>query len=248
MGRPQTIFVGDKFLIKGQPAVVMEYISHKRIRIQFEDGYETWSRSFRILSGDVQNPLRRTVHGVGYVGVGNHRAGAQTRVYNVWHNMIQRCYSPQAKVTNPTYVDCKVTDEWHNFQNFADWYKHVFTEGKEFWELDKDIISRGNRVYGPDYCVPLPSEVNTLLLSSPRRRGKCCVGVGWHTRDKVYQANCNVDNKAVFLGYYDTEEAAFLAYKNFKEAHIKVVANKWRDKIDPRAYAALMNYTVEITD
>ena len=46
----------------------------------------------------------------------------------------------------------------------------------------------------------------------------------------------------------DCAEEAFLAYKQAKELHIKEVANKWKDQIDPRVYEALMNYTVEITD
>ena len=33
-----------------------------------------------------------------------------------------------------------------------------------------------------------------------------------------------------------------------KERYIKVVANKWKDQIDIRAYEALMKYEVEITD
>ena len=33
-----------------------------------------------------------------------------------------------------------------------------------------------------------------------------------------------------------------------KELRIKEVANKWKDQIDPRAYEALINYQVEITD
>ena len=41
---------------------------------------------------------------------------------------------------------------------------------------------------------------------------------------------------------------AFHAYKAVKEQHAKVLANKWKDKIEPRAYDALMNYQVEITD
>ena len=30
--------------------------------------------------------------------------------------------------------------------------------------------------------------------------------------------------------------------------HIKDIAEKWKSEIDERAYNALMNYTVEITD
>ena len=50
------------------------------------------------------------------------------------------------------------------------------------------------------------------------------------------------------LGYYKTEIEAFNAYKQAKEAFIKEQANKWKGKIDDRAYEALMNYEVEITD
>ena len=50
------------------------------------------------------------------------------------------------------------------------------------------------------------------------------------------------------LGVYNTPGEAFLAYKQAKEAYIKEVANKWKDQIDPRAYNALINYQVEITD
>ena len=50
------------------------------------------------------------------------------------------------------------------------------------------------------------------------------------------------------LGYFKTEIEAFNAYKQAKESFIKEQAEKWKDKIDPRAYEALINYTVEITD
>ena len=36
--------------------------------------------------------------------------------------------------------------------------------------------------------------------------------------------------------------------KNANLLKAKKEANKWKDKIDDRAYQALMNYTVEITD
>ena len=51
-----------------------------------------------------------------------------------------------------------------------------------------------------------------------------------------------------YLGSFKTELEAFNAYKTAKEIYIKEQANKWKDKIDDRAYEALMNYQVEITD
>ena len=50
------------------------------------------------------------------------------------------------------------------------------------------------------------------------------------------------------MGTYNTSEEAFNAYKQAKEAYIKEVAEKWKDKIDPRVYDALVSYQVEITD
>ena len=51
-----------------------------------------------------------------------------------------------------------------------------------------------------------------------------------------------------WLGSFNTEVEAFNAYKEAKESFIKELANKWKGQIDKRAYEALMNYEVEITD
>ena len=54
-----------------------------------------------------------------------------------------------------------------------------------------------------------------------------------------------------YRGYnrlYKSFEEAFQEYKTVKEKHIKEVAEKWRGKITEKAYQALINYKVEITD
>lgn len=63
-----------------------------------------------------------------------------------------------------------------------------------------------------------------------------------------FVAQLNKNGKLIGLGYFDSELEAFLVYKEAKEAYIKDVANKWKEQIDQRAYNALMNYEVEITD
>ena len=50
------------------------------------------------------------------------------------------------------------------------------------------------------------------------------------------------------MGFFNTELEAFNAYKKAKEAFIKEQASKFKSQIDPRAYNALMNYEVNITD
>ena len=54
--------------------------------------------------------------------------------------------------------------------------------------------------------------------------------------------------KREYLGLFNTELEAFNAYKQAKESFVKEQANKWKDKIDERAYEALMNYQVNIDD
>ena len=63
----------------------------------------------------------------------------------------------------------------------------------------------------------------------------------------VAQVNKN-KGKQEHLGLFTTEIEAFNAYKKAKESFIKEQAKKWKSQIDPRAYNALMSYTVEITD
>jgi hypothetical protein len=50
------------------------------------------------------------------------------------------------------------------------------------------------------------------------------------------------------LGYFNTPEEAFEAYKVAKEAWIAEKANKWKDQLDSKVYDALCNYKVEIDD
>ena len=54
--------------------------------------------------------------------------------------------------------------------------------------------------------------------------------------------------KSERLGLFNTEIEAFNAYKQAKETFVKEQAEKWKGKIDERAYNALMNYTVNLTD
>ena len=50
------------------------------------------------------------------------------------------------------------------------------------------------------------------------------------------------------MKYFNTEIEAFNYYKINKENYVKELAEKWKGQIDERAYEALINYTVEITD
>ena len=56
---------------------------------------------------------------------------------------------------------------------------------------------------------------------------------------------CNVNGKLKHLGYFNTPQEAFAAYKPFKEALCKELALKWQSEIAPRLFTAMMKWEVK---
>ena len=163
--------------------------------------------------------------------------------------MLQRCYSDTSKKRNPTYIGCEVGDNFKSYEYFYEWCHKQIGFGNEGWCLDKDLLIKGNKVYSENTCIFIPSEINLVLTKSTALRGKYLIGVYWHNANKSFVSKVSKNKgKPEHLGYFKTEIEAFNAYKIAKESFIKEQANKWKDKIDDRAYNALMNYTVDITD
>ena len=171
----------------------------------------------------------------------------------VWYSMLQRCHNSKIHKQKPTYSGCAISENFKSLTYFLDWAKKQVGhnsrdgEGRKF-NLDKDILIKGNKVYSENTCVFVPMEINNLILNSRATRGEFPVGVHYEKSRNKFQAYIRKNGKREYLGRYNTVEEAFLAYKEAKEAYIKEVANKWKDKIDPRVYEALMRYEVEITD
>ena len=150
---------------------------------------------------------------------------------------------------SPTYEGCKVGDKFKSYEYFYEWCHSQIGFGVDGWHLDKDLLVKGNKVYSEDTCVFIPTEINSLLVKRENMRGKYLIGVSWCKTNKAFKAQVN-KNKGMqeYLGSFNTELEAFNAYKQAKESFIKEQANKWKSQIDIRAYNALMNYRVEITD
>lgn len=170
--------------------------------------------------------------------------------YRLWVGMIRRCYD--TKYNKDSYSDCCVCDEWKYFSNFLTWFNIHKEEYQEQYQLDKDILVKGNRIYSPDTCCFVPKFINTLLLKGQKKRvsknGDCPLGVTYYCNK--YSSRISIRGKIETIGYFFTPEEAFTAYKTAKEAYIKEVAQEYYDagKITKRVYSALMNYKVEITD
>ena len=231
---------------------IVKYNNKTNVVIQFlKTGYETTVRLTNIRNGYVKDPYLPSVYGVGILGTKYLASinGVQTKEYKLWCCMLVRCYSNTYKKKYPTYEGCEVSDKFKSYEYFYEWCHEQIGFGNEGWQLDKDLLIKGNKVYSEDSCVFLPNEINSLLTRREALRGEHLIGVCWHKRDKVFKAQVNKGKgKSEHLGLFKTEIEAFRTYKTAKEAFIKEQANKWKDKIDIRAYNALMNYQVEITD
>jgi hypothetical protein len=116
------------------------------------------------------------------------------------------------------------------------------------FQLDKDLLVKGNRVYAEDRCVFLPGALNTLLIKSDKSRGTLPLGVYFDARRSHYTASVSVAGKKRHLGSFPDVPSAFAAYKTGKEAYIKELAARYKGQIDPRAYETLLSYEVEESD
>lgn len=147
-----------------------------------------------------------------------------------------------------TYAGVSVCKEWLNLEIFAEWFNSFNYQAG--WELDKDLLCKGNKEYSPHTCTIVPAEINTFLCNRKNHRGKQPVGVYFREKTGRYLSNCSTGGgkPSEFLGSYSTAELAFGAYKLRKEGYAKELAEKYKDQIEPRAYQALLNYKVEIDD
>lgn len=168
-----------------------------------------------------------------------------TKHYQVWYSMLQRCYSPIVQEMRPTYLGCTVSDNFKNFQFFAEWCEGQAGFNLPDYHLDKDVINRGNKQYCPEYCAFIPKEINLLFTDRSRDRGLYPVGVCWHKLIGKFQASISKEGKKCSLGYYNLLGDAELAYKVAKESYIKEVANKYKDTLDIRVYTALLSWKIQ---
>lgn len=165
------------------------------------------------------------------------------KTYWKWAAMLNRCYGPKCQIKYPTYVGCTVCDEWKIFSKFKEWHDQNNRVGMH---NDKDILVRGNKIYGPEYCRFIPKQINTLLTDSGASRGSYKQGVCWDKQNQKFRAQISRLDGTELIGLYTTEDDAFAAYKTEKEKWIKTLADHYFSlgQIDKDVHTALHNWTI----
>lgn len=148
---------------------IIDYTGRDKMLAEFEDGTVVSTSVSQVGRGSIRNPMKPAVYGVGFGGIGPYNSSNSRVAWHKWGNMLERCYCPKYLTRKPSYVGCSVDTYWLNFQNFARWFNDqpFFERG---WHLDKDLIIKGNRVYRPEACSLVPSEVNMLTVNSSNDR------------------------------------------------------------------------------
>lgn len=148
--------------------------------------------------------------------------------YRTWSSMLKRCYG-KSKIKYPSYSGCSVCEKWHLFSNFKKWMETQKWEGKQ---LDKDIISPGNKIYSPENCCFVDSITNNFVLDRKADRGRYMIGVHFHKNIGKFMAQCSNPflKKSEALGYFDTEQEAHQAWLKRKRELANLLSERQDDE------------------
>ena len=228
---------------------ILEIVNSRKVLIRFVDtGFEKFADSRLIRQGVVKdNTLSYSRCGAN-LDVEGTIEGTASKAYSLWCGMMSRCYYTKTHERRPRYSSCEVSEYFKTFSNFRDWCYKQTSFGVKGFDLDKDLLIKGNSVYSEHTCCFLPQEINKSLQKTNKLRGNLPIGVCFDKSRGKYRAAIKRYGKQINLGRFECKFEAFSAYKQAKELYLKELAEKWKGKIDDRAYEALMNYEVDIDD
>lgn len=192
--------------------------------------------------GHINTKNRGLVCGIGILDVDYaHTSNGKTQKgYLSWHGMLRRCYENGGL---KGYEDCSVCDEWLRFSNFKKWFDNNYVEG---YQLDKDILVKGNKVYSPETCCFVPPRINVLFTQRKKKANNLPTGVYYDKNKRKYGVSVLKKNIRTFMRF-DSVKDAFRFYKKEKESYIKQEAKEYFRKglIQENVYNAMMAYIVE---
>ena len=142
---------------------IISYIDCYNVKVRFiSTGYVCTTTASQVTTGSIMDKLVPAVFGVGFIGGSHYKAkskGYFTKRYQTWAGILERCYCPKYRKRQPTYADCTVAEEWHNFQVFAKWFDENYISG---FDIDKDIKIHGNKMYSSETCLFVSHTDNNI--------------------------------------------------------------------------------------
>lgn len=223
---------------------IIRYNGTTDITIEFQDDYkytiDTYYQTFK--NGCLNNPYDKRIHGAGYIGIGKYKTvlenGHTPRAYEVWRDMLARCYLESQRHKHLTYIDCTVCEEWHCYQTFAKWYEENFyLVDEERIHIDKDILFKDNKIYSPATCIFVPQKINMIFMTKQK-------SIDVDLPNAIYRCVKGYQSKygGKSLGVFKTSIEAIEAHDEKKRIHIKEIAEMYKTKIPLNVYQALLEW------
>lgn len=238
--------LGEKKMMKcGSIGTIVEYNDAQNIKVKFEETDNVVSTQYSSFQkGIVRNPLSLDIYGVACLGnTKSYENGHRKKSYTTWLGMLHRCYSKKQAERTPSYVGCRVCDEWLCYETFEKWYNENYYEVQgEVVCLDKDILVRNNKIYSPNTCVFIPNSINVFISKGNLINKSSNLPTGIYIQNGKYAVQISKHNKSCWVGCYDTLEEAICSHQKAKLEHLRILINKYKEYIPNKAYDSLYNW------
>lgn len=236
--------VGDTFTNKqGQKYQVLQhYKGTGKYLVRFEDGTEVVAFNCSVVNGTVMNRNTPSLYGKGIIGYGEYLikdGGILTKTYSDWSGMFDRCYGEQNK---KDYSDCEVMGNFIYYQFFADWVEsHLIYQDGLKYEVDKDLLVKGNRTYNENTVSLLPVEVHRHIgVSKKVKNTDLPTGVVYVKSRNKYRVVCSTGGKTSHRGIFKTLEEAHQCYLDVKIDYAKLLIDRYEKYLTNRQKHALL--------
>jgi len=148
------------------------------------------------------------------LGIKDVKYPANIKEYDLWRQMICRC-TEEYLSKRPSYVGTSCSENFKSYTFFYEWCQEQVGFGNidekgNCWQIDKDLLVKGNKLYSEDTCVFVPLAVNCLLTKRQSKRGVLQIGVSIHKKTGKFVARCsNGAGVSKHIGLFCTPQEAF---------------------------------------
>lgn len=171
---------------------------------------------YGLSTGKIDDPNYPRIFNVGCRGSGVYNKTKNKDAYQVWYNIMSRCYNYKAK--DFKYYGkrgVEVCKHWHNFQNFAGWF---YSNRVQDYDIDKELFGNGV-LYSADTCCFIPRRLNLLLSSLNKGIIKD------NTSGKYIVKLSHPEGRVEYFGKYDNKSEAASVAKCAQIKRLKDIAD-----------------------